>query len=122
MVENYYPRWLYKARKLAGKVPEGEPEPDTPYTIANSGVPEFGGWIGKGRWRFVNLLKELKKAYSDPEESEHILAADKEALKRLRVRHKMAEKEAAKKSKKKTPLDILALEGGKTMEWEDDFH
>ena len=45
-----------------------------------------------------------------------------EALEWLRVRHKMAEKEAAKKSKKKTPLDILALEGGEMMEeWEEDF-
>ena len=66
VVENYYPRWLYKSRKLAGKLREGEHEPDTPYTIANSGVPEFGGWIGAGRGRFQNLLTVLKKAYVDP--------------------------------------------------------
>ena len=114
IIENYYPQWLHDAlearyQKEHGKDPttgkfptyqdaSGEEIkcPATRYTDSDLGVPKLGGWNKAGRKTFYKLQKRIKIAEATKDVRAAMLAIDKEALKRMRVTHKLEEKEAKK--------------------------
>jgi len=135
---NYYAQWLYDAKKerflmdkqpdpTTGEMPayvddKGNPleRPETPYTKNDKGVPKLGGWNLAGRKVFYKLQKKVIIAEANEEDCKRMLAADQEALRRMRQTHNMAEREAKRGKRGKPKVDFLAKQDGESdIEVED---
>lgn len=118
MVENCEKKWRYvaKCKEDGVEVDKEHKNYVTRYTDSKAGQCKYGGWNGKGRKRFSQLLKEIMAA----RRSEEGEIAEKACLKALRQEQGLEKGgKSSKKSKKKDALvnNIADLE---TLEEESD--
>ena len=129
MIQNYYPLWLHDGLeqryfKEKGWSSKGEDDqgtkhkyvdaegnviqrPQTKYTEADQGVPRLGGWNRAGRKAFYKLLKEIMTDEKDKKGHAQMLAIDEEALRRMRERHGIEEKETKRAKRNKPKAQFL---------------
>jgi hypothetical protein len=137
LIKNYYAGWEHDGLKIRYleqpekdgakdgiyKDKEGNPiEPPNPlYTVSNSGVPKLGGWSKEGRKEFYKFQKEIIKHEANEESYARMLAADKDALARIRILYNCDARDAKRAARgKKGKIDFLAKEDDEESDIEVD--
>jgi hypothetical protein len=105
LFQNCYDKWVYMAeeRKKGNTKPDRKhPRMKCPYTDSDAGQKRWGGWNDVGRKRFREYEEKVREA----RRKKHVLGVEKACLARLRVRHKIEEREAKRGNKgTKRPLE-----------------
>lgn len=109
LFENCWEKWkIIKENKQAGKV-DKERKADvykTEYIVKDGGVAKWGGWNKKGRDRVSELSRLVKEARAQ----DHVQEMEAACLERLRIKYKVAEREAKKGAKKKRKRPMVQEE------------
>ena len=113
-MESFKPENNDCGRKPEWKMPKKKNDPRTKlfqakYSSATSGSNRYGGWDRDGRVRFNELRALIEEARQNP----HVPNLEEEALKRVRVRNKLGDKDInpdacnGKKQRKKRSFDDM---------------
>ncbi len=118
LFQNCYDKWVYIAeqrKKGNNKLDRKHPRMKCPYTDSDAGQKRWGGWNDVGRKRFKFYEEKIREA----RRGKHVLGVEKACLARLRVHHKIEEREAKRGNKgTKRPLEDDEEEDDGCDEWD----
>jgi hypothetical protein len=113
--ENYMDSWYWKLEqaradknfKLNLKNDDHVKATKTPFTLPQGGANKWGGWNKAGRQFYRETLREIINTKNTAEKIASVEAKEKEALRMIRIHHKVEEREAARKKPKNTEKEEL---------------